>query len=100
MHLTCTNMPVKLIDEALEVRGCQTSHQACLEHLTLTRHLHCRAHESLAVTTFSHCVVILLLVKRSGLPPRAGSITRSTSFATFARSMVMISILGCVTDAV
>lgn len=108
MHLTCTNMPVDMVDKALKVRvpflelllpnPLARSFSSLLSFLflplicvlllspysTLFRFDISRKPTTLDAAIFWRCVVTRLAVSRSGSRPRAGSITRSTSSSTSA----------------
>ena len=108
MHLTCTNMPVEMVDKALKVRVfpppetaspetpfcrladlfssalIRTSSPAVSPSSRILRFDTCRKPTTLDAATFWHCVVTRLAVSKSGSRLRAGSITRSTSSSTSA----------------
>lgn len=101
MHLTCTNMPVSMIDSALKVRPAAVPYHWWCEDRRRRRQLTPRHRTRRRLTipaaaTSLPCVVILLAAQRSGPRPREASTTPLTSFATSEPSTATTSALGCV----
>lgn len=93
MHLTCTNMPVSMVDAALKVRISSLlicSIKTCCADLEKMRN---RKPTILDVVTFWHFEEIPLEVRRSGLLLKADSIMPSISSGISARTMEITSIL-------